>query len=67
AASLLYEHRPQRGVDWRERLAAFVAETDRFFDLLDGVMPELAWLDDSQPLAVARNSGVQVGQRPAVV
>lgn len=49
-ASLLYEHRPQRDVDWRERLAAFVAETDRFLDLLDGVMPELAWLDDSQTL-----------------
>ncbi|HFH2890267.1 conjugal transfer protein TrbE [Pseudomonas aeruginosa] len=50
AAGLLYEHRPQRGVDWRERLTAFVAETDRFFDLLEGVMPELAWLDDSQTL-----------------
>jgi len=50
AAGLLYEHRPQRGVDWRERLTAFVAETDRLFDLLDGVMPELAWLDDSQTL-----------------
>ncbi len=50
AAGLLYEHRPQRGVDWRERLATFVAETDRFFDLLDGVMPELAWLDDCQTL-----------------
>ncbi|TXR33768.1 conjugal transfer protein TrbE [Ectopseudomonas mendocina] len=50
AAGLLYEHRTQRGVNWRERLAAFVAETDRFFDLLDGVIPELAWLDDSQTL-----------------
>ncbi|HFS0969453.1 TPA: conjugal transfer protein TrbE [Pseudomonas aeruginosa] len=50
AASLLYEHRTQRGVDWRERLAAFMAESDRFFDLLDGVMPELAWLDDNQTL-----------------
>jgi hypothetical protein len=29
---------------------AFVAETDRVFDLLDGVMPEIAWLDDSQTL-----------------
>ncbi|NQD94208.1 conjugal transfer protein TrbE [Pseudomonas sp. CrR25] len=51
AAGLLYEHRAQRGVDWRERLAAFIAECDRFFDLLDGVMPELAWLDDSQTLS----------------
>jgi type IV secretion system protein TrbE len=38
-------------VDWRERLAAFVAETDRLFDLLDGVMPEIAWLDDRQTLS----------------
>ena len=47
---MLYENRPTEGVDWRERLTAFVAETDRIFDLLDGVMPEIAWLDDSQTL-----------------
>src|SRR3546814_1316830 len=46
AAGMLYENRPTDGVDWRERLQAFVAETDRVFDLLDGVMPEIAWLDD---------------------
>ncbi len=50
AAKLLYENTPTSGVDWRERLTAFVAETDRVFDLLDGVMPEMAWLDDSQTL-----------------
>ncbi|WP_027793688.1 conjugal transfer protein TrbE [Paraburkholderia acidipaludis] len=50
AAKLLYENTPTSGVDWRERLAAFVAETDRVFDLLDGVMPEIAWLDDSETL-----------------
>ncbi|MCY1266170.1 Type IV secretion system protein virB4 [compost metagenome] len=50
AAGLLYEYRAHRGVDWHERLAAFMVESDRFFDLLDGVMPELAWLDDSQTL-----------------
>ncbi|MBC3466852.1 conjugal transfer protein TrbE [Pseudomonas sp. RW10S2] len=50
AAHLLYEHRAASGVDWRERLIAFVAETDRLFDLLDGVMPELAWLDDGGTL-----------------
>ncbi len=50
AAGLLYENRPTEGVDWRERLTAFVAETDRVFDLLDGVMPEIAWLDDSHTL-----------------
>ncbi|KAG0956793.1 hypothetical protein G6F31_012574 [Rhizopus arrhizus] len=50
AAGMLYENRPTEGVDWRERLTAFIAETDRVFDLLDGVMPEIAWLDDSQTL-----------------
>ena len=50
AAGMLYENRPTEGVDWRGRLDSFVAETDRVFDLLDGVMPEIAWLDDSQTL-----------------
>lgn len=50
AAGLLYENRSTQGVDWRERLIAFVAETDRIYDLLDGVMPEIAWLDDSETL-----------------
>src|SRR5690606_31692716 len=50
AAKLLYENSPGDGVDWDGRLDAFVAETDRVFDLLDGVMPEIAWLDDSQTL-----------------
>jgi len=50
AAKLLYENTPTAGVDWRERLTAFIAETDRVFDLLNGVMPEIAWLDDSETL-----------------
>ncbi|MBP3064357.1 conjugal transfer protein TrbE [Ectopseudomonas guguanensis] len=66
AAGLLYEHRPQRGVDWRERLTAFVAETDRLFDLLDGVMPELAWLDDSQTLTYLHATISPHRQRVAV-
>ncbi|QLC74672.1 conjugal transfer protein TrbE [Pseudomonas sp. LPB0260] len=66
AAGLLYEHREQRGVDWRERLAAFVAESERFFDLLDGVMPELAWLDDSQTLSYLHATVSTHRQRLAV-
>lgn len=50
AAKLLYENTATGGVDWRERLTAFIAETDRRFDLLDGVLPEIAWLDDSETL-----------------
>ena len=51
AANLLYENRASTGVDWRERLSAFIAETDRVFDLLDGVMPEIAWLQDADTLS----------------
>ena len=50
AAKLLYENTQVSGVDWRERLTGFVSETERFYGLLDGVMPELAWLDDAQTL-----------------
>ncbi len=50
ATGLLYENRPQAGVDWREHLATFRAETERVFGLLDGVMPEIAWLDDAATL-----------------
>ncbi|ULH06440.1 conjugal transfer protein TrbE [Alcaligenes faecalis] len=45
AAKLLYENQPRQGVDWRERLAGFISETQRFYGLLEGIMPELAWLD----------------------
>ncbi|MES1937500.1 conjugal transfer protein TrbE [Salinisphaera hydrothermalis] len=51
AGRLLYENAPAGAVDWRERLNAFMAETDRVFDLLDGVMPELDWLDDAETLS----------------
>lgn len=51
AARLLYENNRMEGVDWRERLEAFVSETERFFGLLEGVMPEIAWLDDAQTLS----------------
>jgi type IV secretion system protein TrbE len=36
---------------WREHLASFQSETQRLFDLLHGVMPDIAWLDDAQTLA----------------
>ncbi|MDM0042825.1 conjugal transfer protein TrbE, partial [Variovorax sp. J22G21] len=50
AARLLYENHRSEGADWRERLEAFVSETERLFGLLEGVMPEIAWLDDPQTL-----------------
>ncbi|WP_033073832.1 conjugal transfer protein TrbE [Sphingopyxis sp. MWB1] len=36
--------------DWREALAAFVAETNRVLDLLSGFMPEVRALDDGAVL-----------------
>ncbi len=50
AAKLLYENSRVEGVDWRERLEGFVSESERVFGLLEGVMPEIAWLDDGQTL-----------------
>ncbi len=39
-----------KGRDWRQALAAFVAETDRALDLFAGFMPEVRALDDSETL-----------------
>lgn len=66
AAGLLYEHKTQRGVDWRARLAAFMAETARLHDLLEGVMPEVTWLDDSQTLTYLHATVSTHRQRVAV-
>ncbi|VTU31548.1 Type IV secretion system protein virB4 [Variovorax sp. SRS16] len=53
AAGLLYENNSTEGTDgsdWRGRLEAFVSESERFFGLVDGVMPEIRWLGDGQTL-----------------
>ncbi len=42
---------PERpAVDWREQLHGFVEQTERFGALLDGFLPELAWLEDAETL-----------------
>lgn len=50
AGRLLYENAVRQGVDWRERLAGFQAETQRLYGLLEGVMPEINWLDSAETL-----------------
>src|SRR3546814_3856214 len=50
AGRLLYEATGPRGVDWRAQRETFVAETDRFLALLEGVLPEVSWLDDAATL-----------------
>jgi type IV secretion system protein VirB4 len=42
--------RTDRGRDWRQALAQFVAETDRALDLFGGFMPEIRALDDGETL-----------------
>ena len=39
-----------RGRSWRDELAAFVAETNRALDLMEGFMPEIRALDDAETL-----------------
>jgi type IV secretion system protein VirB4 len=51
AESWLYEGRAQRGVDARELLRGFVDRTDRVLNLIEGFMPEVAWLDDAETLS----------------
>src|SRR5260221_5972815 len=50
AESWLYEGRSRKGADWRAALADFVDRTDRVLALIEGFMPEAAWLDDSETL-----------------
>ena len=66
AARLLYEHSHKQGVDWREQLASFQSEAERFYNLFDGVMPELDWLDDSQTLSYLHRT-VSTRQHPVAV
>ncbi|KRE12640.1 conjugal transfer protein TrbE [Bosea sp. Root483D1] len=50
AETWLYEGRERSGVDAGEILRAFIDRTDRVLALLDGFMPECAWLDDAETL-----------------
>src|SRR5258708_5891250 len=51
AARVMLATPAQRQVDWRENLAAFIGETERFRGLLEVVMTEIEWLDDAQTLS----------------
>lgn len=50
AGRWLYEDAPGKGANSREHLASFTSRTDRLLDLLDGFMPEAAWLSDEETL-----------------
>ncbi|RVD43453.1 conjugal transfer protein TrbE, partial [Mesorhizobium sp. M4B.F.Ca.ET.019.03.1.1] len=48
--SWLYEGREKSGVDPWELLKGFVDRTDRVLNLVEGFVPEAAWLDDAETL-----------------
>ncbi|MBL8772190.1 MAG: conjugal transfer protein TrbE [Phenylobacterium sp.] len=50
AEGWLYEGRTHRGVDWREAIDGFVDRTNRVLALLEGFVPEAAWLNDAETL-----------------
>jgi type IV secretion system protein TrbE len=51
AGRLLFDRgSPRRHLDWREIRDGFIERTDRILQLLDGFMPEAAWLDDGETL-----------------
>jgi len=50
AEAWLYEGRSKTGVDPKELLASFIDRTDRLLHLVEGFMPEAAWLGDAETL-----------------
>jgi type IV secretion system protein VirB4 len=50
AETWLYEGRERTRVDAHEVLRGFVDRTDRILQLIEGFMPECAWLDDAETL-----------------
>jgi len=50
AEAWLYENRAGDGADWRAALEGFVDRTDRVLALIEGFMPEAAWLNDPETL-----------------
>jgi type IV secretion system protein VirB4 len=50
AESWLYEGRAKGGVDGREILRGFIDRTSRVLQLVEGFVPDAAWLDDAETL-----------------
>ncbi|QXX76115.1 conjugal transfer protein TrbE [Methylovirgula sp. HY1] len=66
----LYEGRSQTGVDPWEPLRGFIDRTDRVLQLVEGFMPEVAWLGDGETLTYlhstisTRSQHVRVPETP---
>jgi type IV secretion system protein TrbE len=50
AESWLYEGRSQSGVDAHELVTGFIDRSNRLLQLVEGFVPEVAWLDDGETL-----------------
>jgi type IV secretion/conjugal transfer VirB4 family ATPase len=70
AEGWLYENRAAAGADGRAALTGFIDRTDRVLALLDGFMPEAAWLSDEETLTYlhstvsTRRHAVRVPETP---
>jgi type IV secretion system protein TrbE len=51
AENWLYEGRAQTGVDAGAQVASFIDRSDRVLQLVEGFVPEVAWLGDSETLS----------------
>jgi len=50
AESWLYEGKAEKGINPKELLDLFIDRTERLLRLIDGFVPEVAWLDDGDTL-----------------
>ena len=50
AARWLYEGGVETGADWPAQVRGFIDRTDRLLALIEGLMPQAAWLDDEATL-----------------
>jgi type IV secretion system protein VirB4 len=66
AEAWLYEGRSSSGVDPNELLKNFTDRTERLLDLVEGFMPEAAWLDDAGTLTYLHRCVSTRGQRVRV-
>jgi len=62
----LYEGKSKTGVDPWELLRGFVDRTDRILQLIEGFVPEVAWLDDGETLTYLHSCVSTKAQRVRV-
>jgi len=66
AEGWLYEGRARTGVDPWEQVKGFTDRSDRLVQLLEGAMPEIAWLDDAETLTYLHSTVSTKRQRGAL-